>query len=260
MAKWADFPYAGDYNFDASRVKKHWKRLHAGDLEPLPQQNDLLQAWVDFHNGHFHQAMSRGLALGSAGFNVANKSVCIYATYLEKQESRRHDLYLQVAERAGQLISQQPENVNAYYWRAYALGRYSQGISVAKALAQGLGSKVKTDLEHVIKLAPQHPDAHIALGTFHAEVIDKVGELIGAMAYGAHKHTGLSLLQQSLQFNVASTLGMIEYAHAMLMLGGDAMLGEANRLYQLAASGVPLDAAERLHLELAKIALQDEYE
>lgn len=258
MAKWTDFPYAGDYNFDASSVKKHWSRLHAGDLEPAPKDAELLQAWVHFHNGHFHQAMTCGLELGPAGLNVANKAVCVYATYLEKQEARRHDLYLQVVERSERLISQQPDNVNAYYWRAYALGRYSQGISVAKALAQGLGSKVKADLEHVIKLQPTHPDAHIALGSFHAEVIDKVGELIGAMAYGAHKNTGLTLLEQALKFNVASTLGMVEYAHAMLMLGGDVMMGEANRLYQLAATSEPFDAAERLDLELAKIVLQED--
>ncbi len=46
---------------------------------------------------------------------------------------------------------------------AYAVGRYGQGISVAKALAQGLGSKVKNALETTIKLAPKHADAHIAL-------------------------------------------------------------------------------------------------
>ena len=141
-----------------------------------------------------------GLDMGLAGLNVANKAACVYATYLEKQEAIRLDLYLEVAERAESQIRQQPDNVNAYYWRAYALGRYSQGISVAKALAQGLGTKVKTDLEHVIRQQPTHPDAHIALGTFHAEVIDKVGELIGAMAYGAHKNTGLSLFQQALKF------------------------------------------------------------
>jgi hypothetical protein len=36
-----------------------------------------------------------------------------------------------------------------------------------------------------IALQPRHADAHIALGAFHAEVIDKVGALIGGMTYGA---------------------------------------------------------------------------
>jgi len=257
MAKWTSFPFAGDYNFDAESVKKKWARLHAGDLEPLPDDPQLLQAWAHFHNGEFYKSMRMGLDMGLAGLNVANKAVCIYATYLEKQESTRLALFAEVAERAEAQINEQPDNVNAYYWRAYALGRYSQGISVAKALAQGLGTRVKTDLEHVILQQPKHIDAHIALGTFHAEVIDKVGELIGAMAYGAHKHTGLTLFEQALKFNMESAIGMVEYARAMLMLDGDAMMHEATRLYQLASRAKPIDATERLDVELAKTELED---
>jgi len=257
MAKWTKFPFAGDYNFDAESVKKKWTRLHAGDLEPLPKDPQLLQAWAHFHNGEFYKSMSLGLEMGLAGLNVANKAVCIYATYLEKQEAARQALFAEVAERTEAQIKEQPDNINAYYLRAYALSHYSQGISVAKALAQGLGTKIKTDLEHVIHAQPTHPDAHIALGNFHAEVIDKVGELIGAMAYGAHKNIGLTLFQQALKFNMASAVGMVEYARAMLMLEGDAVINEANRLYQLAARANPVDAMERLDVELAKAELED---
>jgi len=257
MAKWAPFPYGGEYNFDAISIKKKWTRLHAGDLEPLPQDQGLLKAWAHFHNGDFHQAATLGLSMGQAGLNVANKATCIYATYLEKQETRRLELFLEVADRAEQHIELDPENINARYLRAYALGRYSQGISVAKALAQGLGSKIKTDLEKVIRSEPKHPEAHIALGTFHAEVIDKVGSLIGAMAYGANKDTGLGLFAQALKLNVESALGMVEYAHAMLMLDGEKMMNEATRLYQLAARAKPADAMERLDVEMAKAQLED---
>ena len=45
-----------------------------------------------------------------------------------------------------------PSNPNGWYFQAYALGRYSQGISVAKALAQGLGSKVKDALENYYRV------------------------------------------------------------------------------------------------------------
>jgi len=257
MSRWTAFPYAGDYNFDATSVKKKWTRLHAGDLEPLPTDTALLQAWAHFHNGEFHKAVTLGQSLGLSGLNVVNKAVCVYATYLEKQEEQRLSLFQEVAERAEQQIEKDPGNLNARYWRAYALGRYSQGISVAKALAQGLGTKVKTDLEHVIRHQPKHPDAHIALGSFHAEVIDKVGSLIGAMAYGANKDIGLNLFTQALKLNMESAVGMVEYAHAMLMLGGDHMTQEANRLVELAARAKPIDAMERLDVELAKAELAD---
>ena len=257
MAKWTVFPYAGDYVFDAVSVKKHWARLHAGDAEPLPKNAKVLQAWALFHSGEFQKAMDMGLKLGGAGLTVANKAACIYATYLEKKEQARLDLYLEVARRADAQAQEDPKNVNAHYWQAYALGRYSQGISVAKALAQGLGSKVKGELENVIQLQPKHADAHIALGAFHAEVIDKVGSLIGVMTYGVRKDTGLRLFQEALKLNFESAIGMIEYANAMMMLEGDKMIKEATRLYQQAAQAKPMDAMERLDVELARVELHD---
>lgn len=257
MAQWTAFPYAGDYVFDADSVQKNWARLHAGDAEPLPQDANVLQAWALFHNGEFQKAMDMGLRIGGAGLTVANKAACIYATYLEKKEKARLDLFMEVARRAGAQAERDPGNVNAHYWQAYALGRYSQGISVAKALAQGLGSKVKGSLENVIKLQPLHADAHIALGAFHAEVIDKVGTLIGGMTYGAKKDTGLRLFQEALKLNFDSVIGMIEYANAMVMLEGDKMMGDATRLYQQAAATKPMDATERLDVEMARVELKD---
>lgn len=257
MAEWTAFPYAGDYEFDAASVKANWERLHAGDAEPLPRNARVLQAWAHFHNGDFQQAMELGLKIGGTGITVANKATCIYATYLETKEKNRLELYTDVARRAAAQLQDEPDNVNAHYWQAYALSRYSQGISVAKALAQGLGSKVKCSLESVIRLQPRHADAHIALGTFHAEVIDKVGSLIGGMTYGAKKETGLRLFQEALKLNAASAIGMIEYANAMVMLEGDKLMEEATQLYQKAAATVPMDAMERLDVEMARVELQD---
>ena len=256
MAKWSVFPYAGEYVFDAASVKNNWARLHAGDAEPLPSNPDVLLAWARFHSGDFQTAMELGLQLGDAGANVANKSACIYATYLEKQEKARLDLFLEVARRAGAQALADPQNINAHYWHAYALARYSHGISVARALAQGLGSQVKESLENVIRLQPRHADAHIALGAFHAEVIDKVGSLIGGMTYGVKKDTGLALLQHALKLNFESAIGMIEYANAMIMLEGEKMMIEATRLYRRAAAATPIDAAERLDAEMARVELE----
>ena len=257
MARWTAFPYAGEYQFDAESVRRHWARLHVGDAEPLPSDTRLLEAWALFHNGEFQKAMDAGLQMGLNGLTLAHKSACIYATYLEQKEKTRLDLYREVAERAEAHAAQDPDNPNAHFWHAYALGRYSQGISVAKALAQGLGTRVKTSLERTITLQPRHADAHIALGAFHAEVIDKVGSLIGSMTYGARKDVGLNLFQEALRINLQSALAMIEYANALLMLEGDQKLREATRLYQQAAAFKPFDAAERLDVEMARSELKD---
>ena len=258
MAKWTAFPHTGDYSWDTASLKKQWARLHRGDCEPLPKDAAVLAAWVLFHNGEFQKAAEAGAKAGGAGITVANKAAAIYANYLEAKEKTKLDLFMQVAERAEAQQASEPNNPNAWYWQAYALGRYSQGISVAKALAQGLGGKVKASLERAIELEPKHADAHIGLGTFHAEVIDKVGSLIGGMTYGAKKDTGLKLFQAAIKLNPTSAIALIEYANGLVMLEGDKKMEQATALYEQAAACEPLDAMERLDVDMAREELEDE--
>ena len=112
-------------------------------------------------------------------------------------------------------------------------------------------------MAQTIQLAPKHADAHIALAAFHAEVIDKVGSLIGGMTYGAKKDIGLALFREALKLNPTSAMAMIEYANGMVMLEGDEKLVEATQLYEQAAVSKPLDATEWLDVEMAKAELED---
>ena len=257
MAKWTAFPYdAAEYRHDAATLKKQWARLHLGDAEPWPKDEAVQAAWALFHAGEFQKAHEAGLKAGGAGITVANKAQAIYANYLEKSEKNKLAMFMEVAERAAAQQADEPKNANAYYWQAYALGRYSQGISVAKALAQGLGSKVKTALETTIQLAPKHADAHIALGAFHAEVIDKVGKLLGK-TQGADAGTGLKLYKEALKLNPGSAIAKVEYANGLVMLEGDKRMAEAEKLYAEAAACTPMDAMERLDVEMAKAELED---
>ncbi len=257
MVRWIAFPHdAADYSLDAAALKTHWARLHAGDAEPLPADAKVLAAWALFHAGEFQQAVEAGLKAGGGGITAANKAQAVYAHYLEQSEKTKLALFMEVAERAEAQIGTDPMNANAYYFMGYALGRYSQGVSVVKALAQGLGSKIKSALETAIKLAPNHADAHVALGAFHAEVIDKVGSLLGR-TQGASKDAGLAMFKIAMKLNPSSAIAMVAYANGLVMLEGDKMLKEATRLYEDAARCVPMDAMERLDVEMAKAELDD---
>ena len=259
MAPWTAFPHdAADYAYDTAALQKNWARLHAGDAEPLPTDAKVLAAWALYHAGEFQKAAEAGLKADAngAGITVANKAQAIYANYLETSEKAKLDLLMEVAERAEAQIGSDPKNANAYYFMAYALGRYSQGISITKAFAQGLGSKVKSALETAIRLAPEHADAHIALGAFHAEVIDKVGSLLGR-TQGASKDAGLAMFKTALKLNPSSAIAMVEYANGLVMLEGEKKMKEATQLYEDAAAATPMDAMERLDVEMAKAELAD---
>jgi tetratricopeptide (TPR) repeat protein len=250
---WSKFPYPDNkYVYTAAGLKKAWARLHAGDAEPFPKDAALVDAWIAFHAGEFEKAVKLGLAQGMDGYAVANKAAAMYATYLEKAEKKKLALFEEVAARCEEQQKEQPKNPAAYYWHAYALGRYAQGISVMKALSQGIGNKVKDSLDMTIKLAPKHADAHIGLGAYHAEIIDKVGAMIGGLTYGAKKDEGLKLYKEALKLNPHSAIARIEYANGLIMLEGKKKMNEAVKLYEEAAACEPMDAVERLDTELAK--------
>lgn len=257
MARWAVFPYAdARYENTPATLKKRWSRLHRGDCEPFPKEDEVIAAWIDYHAGRFGDAIERGLAAGPAGICVANKAACVHATYLEKSASRKAKLLQEAGERAEAQQQREPKNFNAFYLYAFAIGRYSQGLSVAKALAQGLGGKVRDALVRTIALQPKHADAHIALGTFHAEVVDKVGATIARVTYGAKREEALRLFRRALELNPDSAIARIEFANAMAMLDGRKALKDAEALYAQAAECEALDAMERLDVEAARKELE----
>ena len=49
---------------------------------------------------------------------------------------------------------------------------------------------------------------------------------------------------------------MVEYANGLVMLEGEKRMKEATKLYEQAAASDPLDAMERLDVEMAKAELQ----
>ncbi len=191
---WAAFPHATeDYHYEGASLKKNWARLHRGDAEPWPEDKAAQEAWRLYHAGQFEAAYLAGREGSASARNAAHKAACIHANYLETSEAKKTKLYQDIASRCEALQKSEPENANAYYLQAYALGRYGQLIGVAKALAEGIGGKVRSALERALEIEPKHADAHIALGTFHAEVIEKVGAMIGKMTYGASKEAALPI-------------------------------------------------------------------
>jgi hypothetical protein len=250
---WAPFPYPdAHFRYTAGRLKRAWPHLHAGDAEPWPHAAALVDAWIAFHAGEFEQAQRDGLALGLDGHAVANKASCVHAVYLERSASEKCARLLAVAERCESQQARQPENPAGFYWHAYALGRYAQEISVIQALAQGIGNRVKASLEMTLSLAPRHADAHIALGVYHAEIIDKVGALLGQLTYGATRADAFTHFKTALALNPASAIARVEYARALSMLNGHAGKAEATALRKEAVAAEPHDAMERLDIERAR--------
>ncbi len=252
MSKWMKFPhdqkaitYAGD------ALKKNWDALHKGDNEPFPKDTGLQEAWRQFHAGNFAAAAAQ------ANSTVAIKATSIYATHLEAKDAAKVKHYQDAMALATALIKSEPKNPNAHYQYAYAAGRYSQSISIMKALKEGYGGKIKTALETALKLDAKHADAHTAMGAYHAEILDKVGALVGKLTYGANRDAALEHYDTAIKLNPTSPIAHIEYANGLLMLFGDKEEDKAVKLYEKAAKMKAKDAMDVLDIAMANNELED---
>lgn len=256
VAKSLRFPYdQKPYSYDGEALRKAWDRLHAGDREPFPQTPQLQQAWRAYHRGDFSDAIAQGSKLGPPGANVADKATAVAATYLEEDDRRAIRLLEEAAKRAEEATRKLADQANVWYMQAFVLGRYAQRVSIVKALAEGIGGKVHDALERCLELEPKHADAHIALGLYHAEIIDKIGALAGRLTYGADAAKSVRHFEQAIKLNPGSAIAHMEYANGLLMLHGNKQKAKAVELYRKAAACKPADAMERLDVEQAKAEL-----
>lgn len=270
---WVSFPHpTTDFPSSPAQLKKRWDVLHAGDREPLPSEKriqtmdpgcpnpkqaatTLLEAWKAFHMGEFATAVELGDGLGILGHAVANKASGIYADYLEDDEQAQKAIYEIGMKRAQAAIDAFPTDPNAHYFHAFMTGRYSQCISIAQALKDGLANRVKTDVMNALALAPEHGEAHLALGLFHAEVINKVGRVVGGVTHGANKQEAMDALDRAQQLMPNCPIALIEYGNALYLLYGDKKLDESNEAYLKASKCHPRDAMEKLDVEYAKASI-----
>ena len=208
---------------------------------------DALQdAWRAFHRGDFKAAFDAGEKLGAVGASVAVKAIGIHATYLVDDEAEQLKRYEQAAKLAEAAVKALPDEANSHYRLAFALGRYSQGISIAKALKQGIAGKVRTSLDAALERAPKHAEAHTALALYHAEIIGKIGAMIGGLTYGAKATEAESHIKTALKLTPDSPIAHIEHANVMLLLHGDKKEEAAAAAFEKAGKLKPHDAMEAL--------------
>jgi tetratricopeptide (TPR) repeat protein len=277
---WAAFPHESKaYDYAGDKLKASWAALHAGDCEPFPDAKraaallkalakppkgldaaklaeTLQEAWRAFHRGDFHHAYTLGESLGPLGASVAAKAMGVHATYLLDDMAERLRRFEKVAEFSEKAAAALPDEANTHYRRAFALGRYSQGISIGKALSMGLAGKVRAALDTTLELAPKHAEAHTALAIYHAEIIHKVGAMLGGLTYGAKASTAESHIKTALKLTPNSPIAHIEHANMLLLLHGDKQEDAAAAAFEKATKLKPLDAMERLDQEFAKAQLE----
>ena len=278
---WAAMPKgAPTFDFGGDALKKAWKDLHAGDAEPYPDAKRaaaLLKAagkaapkgveaaelatrledgWRAFHEGRFDEAFEAGSSLGPIGASLAVKASGIHAAHLVDDEAEQLKRFEAAAVLAEAAIAALPAEANSHYRRAFALGRYSQGISILKALKAGLAGKVRESLDKTLELEPDHAEARLALAVYHAEIVSKVGAMIGGLTYGAKASEAEKHLAAALKLTPKAPVAHLEQGNVALLLGGAKGEDAAAAAFEKAAKLKPRDAMEWLDARHAAAQLE----
>lgn len=283
MASWTQFTHdSPEFNYPEARLRSAWADLHRGDRVAFPDEDwvrenlekaprcapsaydgnleqltkTIQKAWQAFHSGSFETAVSLSDKAGLLAHACANKATGIYASRLEPRVSTQRSLFQTAIDRADSAISLLPEDPNSHYFLAFNMGRLGQNISITEALRKGMAGKISSCLNRTLELEPDHAEAHTAMGMYHAEIINKVGKLIGGMTYGASVDEAVTHLERSLELAPDSPITHIEYGNGLYLLFGDRKLDEVTDHYIKASEFKPRDAMEMLDIEVALSELE----
>lgn len=270
------------HRYTPEQLKRLWGKLHLSDREPWPGDTQITRAmtarpafaewvraqggaralatalqsaWAQFHAGEFTRAIELGAPLGPLGACVANRAAAVESLYTHSGERVVASMLLAAMQRGEQAAALLPEHPNTHYTLALVLGRYSQRISILKAITDGLAARVKAELDQTLSLEPRHAEAHVALGLYHAEIVHKLGAVMASLTYGVSARVALEHFHRALQLAPRSPIVHMEYAYALLLLDAERHHDEALRLYGQAAQCEPLDAMEALDVARAKRGL-----
>ncbi len=271
-------PPAGTYRYPPEKLHLRWAELHRGDCEAWPDEGQvaaharrstafaeivrvrggasavaqqLQQAWAEFHAGGFLEAIRRGARLGALGSSVANKAAAVEALYPQRSASQLASMLTAAIERGEEAVSQLPDYANGHYMLALVIGRYSQRISILKALTEGLAGRVRDHLQKTLQLEPRHAEAHVAFGLYHAEIVGQLGAVGASLTYGASGQAAREHFRRATRLAPGSAIVHLEHAHGLLRLDADHYREEARSLYERAARCEPLDAMQALDVASA---------
>jgi hypothetical protein len=199
-----------------------------------------------YSKGEFQKASETAVAAGGAdGFAFAAKANSIYAN--TRPAGEQEALYVKSESYANQAIKLDAKNDAGYFELARAIGRLSQLRGVAAALLQGLGTKVKENLDKALGLNPKNASAWVALGLWHAEIVAKgVGFL-----YGADGGKVAPAMEKAIALEPDQIIHRVEYAKALMLLDAKNK-PKAIELLEKAVTLKVNDVAEGLDLERAK--------
>lgn len=236
---------------DIDRYCRYWVLfiflafIAAGDAKATT----LEEAETAYAEGRYLEAARMAeKAGGASGFVLAANSLNTHALYYAEKDEQgglfRHAMDL--AERA---IEIDPESLRGHFELVRAMGKYAQGIGRVKAINEKYAEQIREHLEFALSLDDNFADAHLALGSWHAGLIEVMGSFLAGILFGANRKDAVFHIERALELDREGIDIHYGSANGFLALG--------KRKYRKKAEGLLSRVAELPVQEAYQTSIQE---
>ena len=233
--------------------------------EPADADNVYAPARAAFAEGRYREAADLAETVGNAtGYALAAESLAVEGHYLAGDELAGDELAgdeqrpsllqraMHLAERAVRLAPEDPE---AHFQLAHAMGCHAQSISPMKALREGYVGRSRAAIETALRLDPDMVHARLSLGSWHADMVARAGRFVARTAYGATRKAAIENYERALELAPDDKIVQAEVARGLLALGRREHRIQARELLSIVVGMPSGDAFEQIIHKEAELRL-----
>lgn len=276
---WHRFEHHQRFEVSREALRERWSMLHRRDTEPFPDAERIRavaadlgrkppedaeavaramqDAWRAYHAGRLREAYRRARAQGPYGYYLAERTWVAYTGTLAPKDRRRALLEAAVARIEAHPQPRSTVRLNAYWVQGLLLGQYSRYVSTTEARSRDIPDRVKRVLDWVLEQRPEHAQAWINLGAYHAEIIQRVGWLLAGVTYGANAEDAASAFRRGLSLAPGMAVGYGEAAMGLHRIDAEAFGDRIRRYANTLRNLEPKDAEDFLEKRRSLRLLED---
>lgn len=156
------------------------------------------QVWRLHYQGEYEKAYNLGLKLGPAGLAPALYSKLIYITHLVPDLQQKEILLLEVDQVIKKIIPYADNYAFIMFGDAYQKARRLEIMTTSAATASGLIGSTQETLRELKTTSPDNPLYGAMLAGIDAGIIERVGNFVGNLTYGADEDAAVTLFKNAI--------------------------------------------------------------